>query len=289
MNKYPHTRRQGFTLVELLVVAAVIVVLIGLLLPYLASAREIARRAKCAAQLQQFGVACATIAASDRGRMPRNYRAWGGNGIRSPRLYAISNPNPGEMIWNGQDPTNTARYGTPWSKFLGVGLTEQLMACPSMKSYTWEPRTWFQGTFWGRLLQIQYAFVSGLEDSPGPLGGWNVVNPASRRRPQPIGAGRGRTDQYVIAADLVWWGGGGGYAWNTAQAVNHVDQGFEPANPGDPPLPAFQNILAGDGHVEGEHGWDNPLENYASDPGNWSVMRNIANGQFYFWDGTEDK
>ncbi|MAT68203.1 MAG: hypothetical protein CMJ58_01635 [Planctomycetaceae bacterium] len=62
--------RSAFTLVELLVVIAIIGVLIGLLLPAVQAARAAARRAQCANNMRQIGLAIHQHANTHRGDFP---------------------------------------------------------------------------------------------------------------------------------------------------------------------------------------------------------------------------
>ncbi|MBU0478636.1 type II secretion system GspH family protein [bacterium] len=65
--------RAGFTLLELLVVIAVIGLLASMLLPALSKAREMGRRAKCMSNLRQLGLAFQMYTSDYDGFLP-NYR-----------------------------------------------------------------------------------------------------------------------------------------------------------------------------------------------------------------------
>jgi prepilin-type N-terminal cleavage/methylation domain-containing protein len=71
---------RGFTLVELLVVIGIIALLISILLPSLAKARDAAMRTKCLAQLRQLGQMAFVYASNNRGHMPIGAMALNNNG-----------------------------------------------------------------------------------------------------------------------------------------------------------------------------------------------------------------
>lgn len=70
-------RKRGFTLLELTYVVCIIAILAAILFPVFAGARETARRAKCANNLQQIGVALAMYAQNYDGHYPRKNNEFG--------------------------------------------------------------------------------------------------------------------------------------------------------------------------------------------------------------------
>lgn len=94
--------RKGFTLVELLVVISIIALLLGVLLPILASARRTSQSVVCMSQLRQVGQATQVYAQDHHQLLPRSthsYLAHGG----MPWGYALS-PYLDHGVYTGPGP-----------------------------------------------------------------------------------------------------------------------------------------------------------------------------------------
>jgi len=135
-------QRGGFTLIELLVVVAIVSLLMALLAPSLAAARERARRAKCMSNLHQIGVADNVYASENNGWFWSNTPDWlGGSMTASPQypgsrthyLFGLKSyllatdclycpsvllNNPHDPTWSGFPPA-ASNIIQPWNS-LGV-------------------------------------------------------------------------------------------------------------------------------------------------------------------------
>lgn len=73
LKKCQTPSRQGFTLVELLVVIGIIALLISMLLPALGRAQESARTVSCLSQMRQIGLAATNYMVNNKGYLPPSY------------------------------------------------------------------------------------------------------------------------------------------------------------------------------------------------------------------------
>src|SRR5438067_1113947 len=108
-------RRCAFTLVELLVVIGIIAVLISILLPTLASAREAANRAVCLSNLRTIGQMLIMYANENKGKVPLGF-----NGASASLAYGNCNflSKKASTAANAEGDQAAA----PKSRLVGLGL-----------------------------------------------------------------------------------------------------------------------------------------------------------------------
>ena len=125
--------RRGMSLVELLVVLAIIGALVAILLPAIQAARESARRTQCASQLRQLGVAAASHTTA-KGSFPAGVQQWFFNSAVAYRgipLFAFLLPYLEEnnvlVTWNYDDPIHNADQGARSN----TAVVLPLLVCPA--------------------------------------------------------------------------------------------------------------------------------------------------------------
>lgn len=131
------TRKSGFTLIEVLVVVAIIALLVAILLPSLVAARRQAKEMVCKSNLHQIGVASGGYANSHkRGTFPD----WWAVGTAAFRPI----PN-----WRDPATGKLAKYGLPdlYNRMKLIPLPSKVWICPLNEREAQYEQTYFWANF----------------------------------------------------------------------------------------------------------------------------------------------
>ena len=121
-------KSKAFTLIELLVVVAIIALLISILLPSLARARELSKRTVCSANLRGIGQACKIYAQENEEFWPTVNNHMGESTDKIDYIDQISENRTSMTTRDSTVVSNTRNF---WMLIRNGDITVKLVKCPS--------------------------------------------------------------------------------------------------------------------------------------------------------------
>ena len=234
------SRRRAFTLIEWLVVIAIIAILAAILFPVFAKAREKARTASCASNCKQMGLAFIQYCQDYDEKMP-----WvcGDTNTWNHECHTSNNP-----ATNGIQAASHGGVMGNWCFLIQPYLkSRQVLVCPSQPRVGWNNGQGYNSTWYDCSYVTNHSIISnGMAIAA-------IIRPASKAMIFEHGA----TNQVaqnvafmggsVSGADANGNGGTGGFPrnwddWNITGGGNGWNLGTEPHTEG-------RNIAFADGHV----------------------------------------
>ena len=191
--------KKGFTLIELLVVIAIIALLVGILIPTIHRAKEIANQTVCATAMKGVGTALATYGMEHGDNYPVLAGRSNGRAVYAEKIDGdaemVSGLNRSDAIGNLHE-SSAARVCNIQNLYLLVGkgfCSDEQFRCPSDKNWQAPRRSVNQAGFssWNNVSFAFQPFTPGKDDPE------TAVNEGNAGRPGQIG----QNGSFAIAAD----------------------------------------------------------------------------------------
>lgn len=209
LNHRTQAKRAGFTLIELMVVVAILAVLVALLMPVLSKLKEAANRVTCASNIRQLTMGSIRMATEDRGWWPDLHNTrWGwnpvdvqyinaggiffGSGIAGVPQYPDNmNYQPNCFSVNARDRLLGRPAGFSYGSKAGNGVTY----CPSNPALN-VPTSWHRNSYgifspidntqgiWGASTSMGYNYFPATYS--WYFGGWHLNGSGSLTNPTPF-------------------------------------------------------------------------------------------------------
>lgn len=161
-------RTKAFTLIELLVVMAIIAVMIGILVPALAIAKEHARRTLCANNVRQFIIVSILYARENKEKLPSG---------------ASQQPSYGPQA--GTDEHTPVMASKTLNSLIKISRNPKIFRCPWLRK-PWDnpkdPNGWYDTQYGGYGYILGYNYLGGHSQTPwGPNYNYSGITPGITR------------------------------------------------------------------------------------------------------------